>query len=157
MPAMKDRKSALTAALLYTVISSPLNAHHSFAAFDMTKTVSMVCTVKEFQWINPHTWLIVVAPNEAGVVQEYRFEGVPPNILTRSGWTQDTLLVGDRISLEYHPNRDGTPGGAYVAVTLPNGKRLGTSGTSFVPFTPVDAPRAPSPPSPPLSHPIELD
>jgi hypothetical protein len=153
---MKDRKTAFAAALLCAVMSSPSNAHHSFASFDMTKTVTVACTVKEFQWTNPHTWLIVVAPTEAGVLQEYRFEGVPPAILIRSGWTEDTLLVGDRISLDYHPNKDGAPGGAYVAVTLPNGKRLGTSGTSFVPFTPVGAPRPP-PPSPAPSHPIELD
>ena len=157
MPAMKDCKTALAAALLYAVMSSPLTAHHSFASFDMTKTLTMACTVKEFRWMNPHTWLIVVAANEAGVVQEYRFEGVPPAILTRSGWTEDTLLVGDRILLDYHPNKDGAPGGAYVAVTLPNGKRLGTSGTSFVPFTPVNAPPAPTPPPPPSSPPIELD
>jgi hypothetical protein len=156
MRRMKDRKTAFAAALLYLAMSSPLGAHHSFASFDMTRTLTMLCTVKEFQWTNPHSWLIVVAPNDAGELQEYRFEGVPPAILTRSGWTEDTLLVGDRISLDYHPHKDGEPGGAYVAVTLPTGKRLGTSGSSFVPYTPVNTPR-PIPPPPAPSHPIELD
>jgi Family of unknown function (DUF6152) len=139
---MKRRKTApvamMVAVLLAATTAAPIRAHHSFAEFDMTKTLTLLCTVKEFQWINPHTWLIVVAPNGAGVLQEYRFEGVPPAILIRGGWTEDTLLIGDRISLDYHPHKDGGPGGAYIAVTLPNGKRLGTSGSSFVPFTPVN-------------------
>lgn len=137
MQRMKPRKTALVALLFVAARVAPLQAHHSFAAFDMTKTLTLQCTVKEFQWVNPHTWLIVTAPDASGALREYRFEGVPPSILTRGGWTEDTLLVGDHISLDYHPQKDGGPGGVYVAVTLPNGKRLGTSGSSFVPFTPV--------------------
>jgi hypothetical protein len=154
---MKSRKTALAAVLLSAALTLPVLAHHSFAEFDTTKTLTMLCTVKEFQWTNPHSWLIVVGSNEQGVAQEYRFEGVPPAILTRSGWTEDTLLVGDRISLDYHPMKDGTPGGSYVAVTLPNGKRLGTSGSSFVPYAPAHArPPAPQPSSAP-PHPIIID
>jgi hypothetical protein len=127
-------------------------AHHSFAMFDMMKTETLICTVKQFQWINPHTSLLVVAPDAAGNLREVRFEGVPPSVLVRSGWTQDTLLVGDRISLDYHPRKDNAPGGTWIAVTLPNGKRLGTSGSSFVPYsppTPVPPPQHPADASPP--------
>ena len=137
MRLMKRRKTALVAVLLMTGVVTPIHAHHSYAEFDMTKTLTLQCTVKEFQWVNPHTQLTVTAPNEAGVSQEYRFEGVPPAVLLRGGWTEDTLLVGDHISLDYHPRKDSAPGGTYVAITLPNGKRLGTSGSSFVPFNPV--------------------
>ena len=147
---MKVRRSALAVVLVAAVMASPIQAHHSFAAFDMTKTLTVLCTVKEFQWVNPHTWLIVTAPNSAGELQEYRFEGVPPAILIRGGWTEDTLRVGDRIFLDYHPLKDGQPGGSYVAVTLPNGKRLGTSGSSFVPFVPAVPP--PPGPDPAPSH-----
>jgi hypothetical protein len=156
MGAMKSRKTAL-AAILLSAGMPPLQAHHSMAAFDTTRTLTLVCTLKEFHWVNPHTWLICTATNAQGVRLEYRFEGVPPGILTRSGWTEDTLLAGDRISLSYHPMKDGSPGGTYVTVTLPNGKRLGTSGTSFVPAAPANAPPpAPQPPPPP-PNPIIID
>jgi hypothetical protein len=112
-------------------MATPAFAHHSFASFDMTKTETLLCTVKEFQWRNPHTWIVAVAPDDAGNPKEFRFEGAPPAVLIRSGWTLDTLQVGDRISLDYHPSRDGGPGGTYIAVTLPNGKRLGASGAFF--------------------------
>ena len=35
----------------------PALAHHSPAAFDRTKEVKLVGTVKEFRWQNPHTWI----------------------------------------------------------------------------------------------------
>ena len=152
---MKSRLTALAAVLLadaLLVIATPLQAHHSFTLFDMTRTVTLVCTVKEFQWVNPHTWLTVVAPDSAGNLQELHFEGVPPSILVRSGWTQDTLLVGDRISLDYHPRKDNAPGGAFVAVTLPTGKRLGTSGADFTPPPPARSPQTPI-----TSNPIQLN
>jgi hypothetical protein len=157
MTLMKSRKAALATVLLSAAVTPPVPAHHSFAAFDSTQTVSMICTVKEFQWVNPHSWLVVMAPDGQGNQQQLRFEGVAPAILSRSGWTEDTLLVGDRISLDYHPMKDGSPGGAYVAVTLPNGKRLGTSGTSFVPYAPPSGqPPPPQPPAPP-PHPIVIE
>jgi hypothetical protein len=157
MACVKYRKAAFAAVLLAAAAAPPLRAHHSFTAFDNTTTVTMICTVKEFQWVNPHTSLTVVTENAAGELQEYRFEGVPPAILIRSGWTEDTLLAGDRISLDFHPMKDGTPGGTYVAITLPTGKRLGTSGTSFVPFKPANArPPTPPPPAPP-PHPIIIE
>ena len=151
---MNSRKTALAAALLSAAMTLPVQAHHSFAAFDSTQTVSMICTVKEFQWANPHSWLIVMASDDQGNQQELRFEGVPPAILTRSGWTDDTVLAGDRISVDYHPMKDGSPGGEYVAVTLPNGKRLGTSGTSFVPYAPPSTRPPPVQPPAPPPHPI---
>jgi hypothetical protein len=133
-------KRLLMIASVIAACVAPVQAHHSYSEFDMTKTLTLVCTVKEFQWMNEHTQLIVTATNEAGVSLEYRFEGAPPAVLIRSGWTQDTLLTGDHIRLDYHPRRDDAPGGSYVAITLPNGKRLGTSGSAFVPFTPVTTP-----------------
>jgi Family of unknown function (DUF6152) len=154
---MKSPRTAFAAVLLSAAMTLPVRAHHSFAAFDSTRTVTLVCTVKDFQWVNPHSWLVVIAPNDQGTQEELRFEGVPPAILTRSGWTEDTLLVGDRISLDYHPMKDGLPGGAYVAVTLPNGKRLGTSGTSFVPYTPPSARPPPTALPAPTPHPIIIE
>ncbi|MEO6339511.1 MAG: DUF6152 family protein, partial [Caulobacteraceae bacterium] len=41
-------------------------AHHSFAMFDNTKEVTLVGTVKSFQWTNPHSWLQVVVAGPDG-------------------------------------------------------------------------------------------
>ena len=52
----------LSALLLVTSIG-PAFAHHSPAAFDRTKKVTLVGTVKEFRWQNPHTWIEVEVPD----------------------------------------------------------------------------------------------
>ena len=38
-------------------------AHHSHAMFDSEKQVTLVGTVKEFQWNNPHCWIQLLVPN----------------------------------------------------------------------------------------------
>jgi hypothetical protein len=101
-------------------------AHHSFATYDQTKTQTLKGTVKAFQWTNPHTVIwIMVQPEGGGAVQEWTIETTSPGVLTRSGWTRKSLNPGDRVSVEFHPLRDGSHGGGLEAVTLlDTGQRL---------------------------------
>ena len=56
--------------LILCAAGGTVRAHHSFAMFDMSKPVSMLATVKEFQWTNPHAWLQVMAPDAKGQIVE---------------------------------------------------------------------------------------
>src|SRR5271168_1353019 len=58
-------------------------AHHSFATFDNNKTVTLVGTVKTFEWTNPHTWIWLVVTDAKGVDQVWGIEGAAPGELTR--------------------------------------------------------------------------
>ena len=40
-------------------VAIPAAAHHSFAMFDALKIVQLEGTVKEFQWTNPHAWILL--------------------------------------------------------------------------------------------------
>jgi Family of unknown function (DUF6152) len=97
----------------------PAGAHHSFAMYDRTKTSTAKGTVKTFQWTNPHVilWLVVEAAG-GGTPQEWSFETTSPGVLTRAGWTRQSIKVGDRVSVEYDPLRDGSHGGSLNSVTL---------------------------------------
>jgi hypothetical protein len=119
------------AALVGMLVTVPAQAHHSFAAYDMTRTLTQPCTVKEFDWFNPHTFIVAVAPDDKGKNKEYRFEGAPPAVLLGSGWTRDVLHYGDHIAVEYHPLKNGRPGGTYIGVTLADGKHLEARGAFF--------------------------
>ena len=62
---MKTKISSLCV-LCLGVLAMPALGHHSFAMFDSSKTVTMTGTVKEFEWINPHSWIHIAVVNAAG-------------------------------------------------------------------------------------------
>ena len=97
----------------------PAAAHHSFAMYEPTKTLTFKGTVKSFQWTNPHVvvW-VLVQPEGGGAAQEWSFETTSPGVLTRAGWTRQSLKAGDRVSVTFSPLRDGSQGGGLNSVTL---------------------------------------
>lgn len=97
-------------------------AHHSTAMFDMERDVNLAGTVKDFQWTQPHTWIVFTVPNAAGGSDEYGIEGMSPSYLGRNGWDKHTLKPGDKVTLTIHPLKDGRKGGFDSSVTFPNGK-----------------------------------
>jgi hypothetical protein len=99
-------------------------AHHSTAMFDMNKEVTLTGTIKQFQWMNPHTWIVFDVANASGGVDEYGIEGMSPNYLARNGWSKHTLSAGDQVLFTIHPLKDGRKGGFDVSVKLPNGQLL---------------------------------
>src|ERR1700728_96326 len=99
--------------------AAPASAHHSFAMFEPTKTLTFKGTVKTFQWTNPHVILwVLVQPDGGGAAQEWSLETTSPGVLTRSGWTRLSLKAGDRVSVVLSPLRDGSHGGGLNSVTL---------------------------------------
>ncbi len=100
-------------------------AHHSFAMFDQSKQVTLKGTVREFQWTNPHAWIHLDVPNASGGVDSWQVELNSPNNLKRQGWKSNSLTVGEKVTLELNPLKDGTKGGLFIAVTLPDGSVLG--------------------------------
>jgi len=106
----------------------PAYAHHSFAMFDQTKTVTVVGTVKEFHWVNPHVSLWVYTAPKAGATPElWTIELTSPGNLTRAGWTRHSVSPGDKVSVTIAPLRDGTHGGGFKALTLIDTKQVLTS------------------------------
>ena len=118
---MRPGKLAALAVLLAAYVS-PATAHHSFAMFDSTKEVTLVGTVKAFQWTNPHSWLQVNVTDAAGKTVEWSFEGGSPGILSRNGWKRTSVKPGDKVTVIFYPLKDGKPGGSFLEVKAPDGK-----------------------------------
>lgn len=105
--------------------AAPAWAHHSFAMFDRGRTDTVAGTVKSFEMINPHGWLIVMAPDAQGHMREWALETGGPGQMARQGWTATSLAMGDKVTVQIHPMKDGSNGGQLVSATLPNGQTLG--------------------------------
>jgi len=106
-------------------LAAPALAHHSFAMFEREKYVSVTGTVSEYEWTNPHVWIHVKAPDAQGKMVEWGFEMQSIAQDSRAGWRADTVKPGDKITIEYHPLKDGTRGGQLTSAVLANGTRLG--------------------------------
>jgi Family of unknown function (DUF6152) len=121
------RTSRITAACAVLALSlsgvcATAFAHHSFAMFERDKEVTLVGTVREFQWTNPHAFIEMDVPDAAGTAEKWSIELNSPNNLTRQGWKSSMLKAGDKVSVTMNPLRDGKHGGLFVAVVLADGK-----------------------------------
>jgi uncharacterized protein DUF6152 len=120
-------------------VAGPAFAHHSFAMFERDKTISITGVVKEYEWTNPHVWIHIMAPDASGTPREWGFEMQSIAQDSRAGWRKDTVKPGDKVTVEYHPLKDGSRGGQLTAATLPDGKRLGPPPPDgFLSVTPGD-------------------
>lgn len=113
------------AALALAASGASVSAHHSYAMFDMQKTVALDATVQQFRWSNPHAFIRVEVPTSEGR-EVWSIEMNSPNNLIQEGWTRRTLKSGDKVKLYVHPLRSGARGGSYSGVRLPDGSTLGT-------------------------------
>ena len=76
------------------LMAVPILAHHSGAMFEKEKTVTVEGVVKEFQYTNPHSWLLVDVKNKNGTVTTWGFEGEGPSTLQRSGICPSDFKAG---------------------------------------------------------------
>ena len=114
----------LIAAALMMAISAPAFAHHSPAAFEAQKTVTLVGTIKEFRWQNPHTWIEVIVPDEKGKEVVWGVELTSPTYLVRAGWKSNIIKPGDKVTVVVNPVRTGEPAGIFKSLTLADGRVL---------------------------------
>jgi hypothetical protein len=106
------------------LVSAPSFAHHSAVMFDDAKEVTVSGTVKEFQYTNPHSWLLVDVKNEDGSVTTWGFEAEGPSTLMRAGIRKSDFAPGTAITITGHPMRDGRPAAAWMKATRGDGKEF---------------------------------
>jgi hypothetical protein len=117
-------KTVVAPMLAAALIAGPVLAHHSFAMFDNTRSVTLHGKVTAYQWTNPHSYLEIDAEDGKGGTKHYTMEMTSPNMLHRGGWSSRTVKPGDMVTAVMSPLRDGQPGGLLLELTLPNGKKM---------------------------------
>lgn len=118
-----QRLIAAAAACLMAAVPIPSLAHHSFAMFDRTKSVSLHGSVRELQWTNPHCFIQVLVP-DGEAVTEWNIEMHAPLDMYRAGWRPGTFKPGDAVTVVINPAKDGTHGGSLISAVGPDGKSL---------------------------------
>jgi hypothetical protein len=120
----------LCVSLLLAGVCSGALAHHSFAVFFDTQSQLRKVTgvVKEFRFTNPHG-VVTLAVRQGGHEIVWRAETNSPSILRRRGWSAQSLHVGETITVEGWPARDGSNYMRLRAATHANGEPVGTQPT----------------------------
>ena len=109
---------------LAIAMAAPAAAHHSFAMFDNTRSITLHGKASAYQWTNPHAYLEVDADQPGGGTKHYTLEMTSINMMSRGGWTSRTIKAGDQVTVIVAPLRDGRPGGLVLEVILPNGRHM---------------------------------
>ena len=105
------------------LLTRPVLAHHSYAMFDGSRTITVSGTVAKLEWMNPHVYVWVYVRNASNPkgYDLYAFENGSTNVLARRGWSKNTMTVGEKITVEYWPLKDGRTGGHFLKATHADG------------------------------------
>jgi hypothetical protein len=122
----KARTVAAAMGIVLLMPFNPATAHHSAAMFDHAKTVTLHGTVKNFQFTNPHSWLIVIVTGADGNPVEWGFEAEGPSTLLHAGILPKSFRPGDKVTVTANPMRDGRPAGALNSVVMADGSVYST-------------------------------
>jgi hypothetical protein len=109
------------------VLASPVSGHHSDVGLEMDSVVTFEGTVTEFNWRNPHVYFTVETTDESGEQIEWALQMGSTIVVTRMGWTRESLSIGDRVTVGAHAARNGRPYGLLDSIEKEGGNSLPTS------------------------------
>jgi hypothetical protein len=93
--------------------------------FEPVKTITLTGTVKEFQYTNPHSWLIIDVLGPNGQVTTWGFEAEGPGTLLRAGIRKSDLSPGTTVTITAHPLKDTKrTAGEWIKAVLKDGRVL---------------------------------
>ena len=122
---MKKRLSMLAVLGMLMVPAFQAQSHHSNSSYQVDEIITLVGTVTEWRWSNPHTWLFMTVEDEEGNELEWAVEGRAPGILGRAGWHPTVLQPGETVTVHASPAKDGSAVGIISRVTKSDGTILG--------------------------------
>ena len=126
---MRPRIAALLAASTLVLTAAPLTAHHSFdGEYNRNKTVSLVGTMVNVDWINPHCKVMISVTNPDGTKTVWAGEAKPPHILIQNGWeramAESMVKSGETVTIRGYVARDGTSRLFATELTRADGKTV---------------------------------
>ena len=116
------------ALIMAVTLTTPLWAHHSFAAeYDSKQPVKVTGAVTKIEWMNPHVYFYIdVKDEQTGRVANWAWEMVAPAVIQRNGWTRNSMKIGDIVIVDGTRAKSGeTHGNARSVIMASTGKKLG--------------------------------
>lgn len=114
---------------LQTMVSVPAQAHHSAALFySMDQRITVTGEVARFNFRNPHAIVELIVKGENGEEIRWTCETSAPSALRRRGWSQQSILAGETLTIEGVPASDGSKLLRIMKATKADGTEVGVTG-----------------------------
>ena len=112
-------------ALVLTLTTAPVFAHHSFAAeYDSKRPVTLTGILTKLEWTNPHARFYLSVKEESGEATTWEFELASPNGLMRRGWNRNSLKLGESVTVTGYMAKDGSKIANARSVNLADGRKI---------------------------------
>jgi len=105
-------------------VSAPVLAHHGYAAYDMTTTLSVKATIVSLVMENPHSSIAFDVKDANGNVEHWFSESGNPRNMRADGFTPESVKPGDQVTIYYHPSKNGAHVVVLTKVEFPDGRVL---------------------------------
>src|SRR5688572_12210840 len=93
LPRDKDERKTMNTMARFTVaalatlgLAAPVLAHHSAAAFDTQKQVTVTGTVTQYRFANPHVYLTIQVRKDDGSINTMEVEAGAASVLNALGF-----------------------------------------------------------------------
>jgi len=120
-----NKRAFLDCVGLVVLAASSLAAHHSPVMFDRSVSKTLVGTVVQFTWTNPHSSIQIDVPNDKGGAVTLSWLSSTDEKDHPNGWRSNLLKAGDKVTVVVHPLKSGEFGGIFVSLELADGRKLG--------------------------------
>jgi hypothetical protein len=124
---MRNRYTAVAAALALLTISSLALAHHSDSVFDQEKLVTIKGTVTRFVFNNPHTQIHMSVTDAKGNTTEWVVTGGALGSMRKVGWTHNIIKPGEELTVSGFQYWDQRPIMIHVLLHRANGEEIAPS------------------------------
>lgn len=110
----------LSTALL-ALFSFSLQAHHSFAIYDIDNKISRTGVLTKFQFANPHILLGLEVTKEDGSKATWHIESMNPRRWDDRGLDRELAEIGETVTIVGWPARNGTDDMTISEITTERG------------------------------------
>jgi hypothetical protein len=101
-----------------------VSAHHSTLPFDGTRPTVITGVVSAFKWAYPHTLIVLDVGDAGGTRTRWTVESESLAMLSRLGWTKNSITPGERIRVTGARARNGDPALRCRTIDMPDGTTL---------------------------------
>ena len=116
------RSLVIIVALTTLFANSSVRSHHTFATeYDRERMITVDAVVTAVHFRNPHVRLDLLVMTDREEQQVWVANSVSPGALSHRGWLQETISVGDRVTLHGNLGSNDSKRLWIQTVTLENG------------------------------------